>query len=42
MQISCGSEHSVALDVNGNVYTWGLNSFGQLGHQNYEDQPEPI
>jgi len=29
--IAAGYEHSVALDGNGNVWTWGNNSWGQLG-----------
>ncbi|KAM4572309.1 putative E3 ubiquitin-protein ligase HERC4 [Odontesthes bonariensis] len=30
-QVACGSQHSVALSKDGQVYTWGLNSRGQLG-----------
>ncbi|CRH02627.1 cell cycle associated protein, putative [Plasmodium relictum] len=33
--ISCGSEHTLALSENGNVYSWGSNLFGQCG-QIYE------
>ncbi|EUD69056.1 hypothetical protein C922_00748 [Plasmodium inui San Antonio 1] len=33
--ISCGSEHTLALSENGNVYSWGSNLFGQCG-QKYE------
>jgi len=29
--ISCGSYHSFAIDSNGKVWTWGLNSFGETG-----------
>ncbi|TKS73024.1 putative E3 ubiquitin-protein ligase HERC6 [Collichthys lucidus] len=29
--VSCGSRHSVALTKDGQVYTWGQNSRGQLG-----------
>lgn len=29
---ACGRYHSLALDANGNVYSWGSNHFGQLGH----------
>ena len=30
-QISAGNEHSLALGTDGNVYSWGDNSKGQLG-----------
>lgn len=29
--IAGGERHNAALDVNGNVWTWGWNAFGQLG-----------
>jgi oligopeptide transport system substrate-binding protein len=29
--IAVGRNHSMALDDNGDVYTWGANSYGQLG-----------
>ncbi|XP_007558653.1 probable E3 ubiquitin-protein ligase HERC4 isoform X2 [Poecilia formosa] len=31
VQVACGSQHSVALTKEGQVYTWGLDSRGQLG-----------
>ena len=33
-QIRCGFKHTVSLSLNGKVYSWGNNSFGQLGHIN--------
>jgi alpha-tubulin suppressor-like RCC1 family protein len=30
-QISCGNYHSIALDIFGNIFTFGKNSNGQLG-----------
>uniref|UniRef100_T1IPE6 HECT domain-containing protein n=1 Tax=Strigamia maritima TaxID=126957 RepID=T1IPE6_STRMM len=30
-QIACGSEHSIALSKSGAVFSWGKNTFGQLG-----------
>ena len=30
--VSCGGYHSMALTQNGEVYSWGLNGYGQLGH----------
>jgi len=32
--ISCGSEHSAAVDMEGNLYTWGWNEHFNLGHTN--------
>lgn len=37
VQISCGSDHSFALTNAGEVYSWGLNFKGQLGHGDVED-----
>ena len=31
-QISAGGQHSMALDNDGNVWTWGWNEHGRLGH----------
>ncbi len=31
IQVSCGANHTVALDCNGKMYVWGSNEFGQLG-----------
>lgn len=30
--VSCGSRHSAALSVCGQLFTWGWNAYGQLGH----------
>ena len=32
-QIAAGSEHSLALDVDGAVWAWGDNSHGELGSE---------
>jgi alpha-tubulin suppressor-like RCC1 family protein len=29
--IAAGSNHSAAIDTNGNVWTWGFNGYGQIG-----------
>ena len=35
---SCGSYHTLSLDENGNVWSWGWNGHGQLGEDpNYEE-----
>lgn len=33
IQVACGSQHSMALDRWGQVFAWGSDSSGQLGHQ---------
>jgi alpha-tubulin suppressor-like RCC1 family protein len=37
IQVKCGYKHSICVSVNGKVYSWGNNSFGQLGHINNGD-----
>ena len=39
--ISCGAEHSVALTTKGEVFSWGLNCEGQLGHANFKNIEAP-
>ena len=34
IQISCGNEHCLALNKNGEVYSWGINEDGVLGFAN--------
>ena len=31
ISVAAGNSYSVALDKDGNVYTWGYNGYGQLG-----------
>ncbi|KAH3679217.1 hypothetical protein WICPIJ_008686 [Wickerhamomyces pijperi] len=39
VQIAAGSNHSMALDSNGEVFTFGRNTYGQLGHPvNYNSE----
>ena len=30
-RISCGTAHNLAMDVNGTVYAWGTNTYGECG-----------
>eukprot|EP01084_Bolivina_argentea_P239776 402939_1 len=32
MDIYCGNKHTLALDCNGEIWSWGYGEFGQLGH----------
>ncbi|KAL0316944.1 UNVERIFIED_CONTAM: Ultraviolet-B receptor UVR8 [Sesamum calycinum] len=32
VKVSCGEYHTAAISEEGEVYTWGLGSMGQLGH----------
>jgi alpha-tubulin suppressor-like RCC1 family protein len=40
--ISAGSEDSVALDSNGNVWDWGVNNWGQVGDGNRSNSAVPV
>eukprot|EP01084_Bolivina_argentea_P023685 44227_1 len=39
--IKCGCNHSLALDYNGNVYSWGFNSVCECGHGNANEMRTP-
>ena len=41
-QVISGEFHSVALDTEGNVWTWGRNNYYQLGVTNVEYSTSPI
>jgi alpha-tubulin suppressor-like RCC1 family protein len=41
-RIACGSWHTMALDINGNVWNWGRNENGMLGNGNEENSMLPI
>ncbi|KAG0463276.1 hypothetical protein HPP92_019345 [Vanilla planifolia] len=32
IKVSCGEYHTAAISENGELYTWGLGTMGQLGH----------
>lgn len=40
--VATGSEHSLAVKTDGTLWTWGWNTFGQLGTGNVNDQASPI
>ena len=40
-QISCGGNYRAALTKNGEVFTWGNNGWGQLGHGDKVSKREP-
>lgn len=39
--IEAGNNFSAAVNHKGQLYTWGLNNYGQLGHGNYENVNKP-
>ena len=41
VDISCGQQHSMALDEEKKLWSWGLGVFGQLGHSTLRDEPVP-
>ena len=40
-KIDCGDFHSLALDDNGGIYSWGAGQMGQCGHGKFEDLEVP-
>ena len=41
-EISGGDGHTVAIDVEGRVYSWGASACGQLGLASMKDLPTDI
>jgi alpha-tubulin suppressor-like RCC1 family protein len=41
VQVSCGSRHTGAVLADGTMWTWGLGSYGQLGHGDKEQKLVP-
>jgi hypothetical protein len=40
--ISCGGNHTMAIDTTGAIHAWGLNSYGQLGNNSLVDSKIPV
>ncbi|XP_010061494.1 protein RCC2 isoform X2 [Eucalyptus grandis] len=38
VKVACGTNHTVAVDSNGCVYTWGFGGYGRLGHREQKDE----
>ncbi|EGC36949.1 hypothetical protein DICPUDRAFT_97415 [Dictyostelium purpureum] len=41
VSVSCGRQHIGAVTEDGDLYTWGLGVFGQLGHSNVKSYLHP-
>ncbi|KAH9607252.1 hypothetical protein KSS87_015586 [Heliosperma pusillum] len=41
VKVACGTNHTVAVDSNGSVYTWGFGGYGRLGHREQKDEFSP-
>ncbi|KAL2468272.1 Regulator of chromosome condensation (RCC1) family protein [Forsythia ovata] len=41
VKVACGLNHTVAVDKNGYVYTWGFGGYGRLGHREQKDEWVP-
>lgn len=40
-QIACGTNHTLALDEKGKVWSWGWGGYGRLGHKTPKDELRP-
>ncbi|XP_019637829.1 PREDICTED: protein RCC2 homolog [Branchiostoma belcheri] len=41
VDIKCGTNHTVAMDKQKRVYTWGFGGYGRLGHSEQKDEHVP-
>eukprot|EP00736_Rhodelphis_marinus_P011154 Rmarinus@m.27727 len=41
-QLACGANFTMALSEKGNLYSWGRDIYGQLGHGRYEPKEESV
>ncbi|GJP30842.1 hypothetical protein CLOM_g7172 [Closterium sp. NIES-68] len=40
--VACGLEHSAAVGIDGSLFTWGSNEYGQLGDGTEQSRREPV
>lgn len=40
-QVACGVSHTIALDKEGKVWSWGFGGYGRLGHKLPKDELRP-
>lgn len=41
-QVELGTDHTLAITSKGELYSWGSNKYGQLGHSNLNNEPEGL
>jgi alpha-tubulin suppressor-like RCC1 family protein len=41
VQVACGTNHALVMDVEGRLYTWGFGGYGRLGHGDAKDRFAP-
>jgi alpha-tubulin suppressor-like RCC1 family protein len=41
MAIACGREHTLVLSFSGEMFSWGSNKYGQLGHGDHHNMATP-
>ncbi|XP_073275792.1 uncharacterized protein [Primulina huaijiensis] len=41
VKVACGTNHTVAVDKSGYVYTWRFGGYGRLGHREQKDEWSP-
>lgn len=39
--IACGINHTIALDTEGRLFSWGFGGYGRLGHNSAQDEKHP-
>jgi len=41
-QVSCGNNHTAAIKTDGSLWTWGGNTYGQIGNNTTADRNTPV